>query len=46
MVADIQNKLAHAIVQSAEKILRREFSKEDQKQFEAELKENLPALLA
>ncbi|HRH93545.1 MAG TPA: F0F1 ATP synthase subunit B [Candidatus Peribacteria bacterium] len=46
MVADIQTKLAHAIVQSAEKILRREFSKEDQKQFEAELKENLPSMLA
>ncbi len=46
MVSDIQTKLAHAIVHSAEKILRREFSKEDQQQFETELKENLPSLLA
>ncbi len=45
MMASIQTKLAHAIVQSAEKILRREFSKEDQQQFENELKENLPAIL-
>ncbi|OGJ59435.1 ATP synthase F0 subunit B [Candidatus Peribacteria bacterium RIFCSPHIGHO2_01_FULL_55_13] len=43
---EMQSKLAHAIVLSAEKILRREFSKEDQESFEKELKENLPALTA
>lgn len=43
---EVQNKLAHAIVLSAEKILRREFSKEDQEHFENELKQNLPALAA
>ena len=42
----VQDKLARAIVLSAEKILRREFSKEDQQQFETELKENLPNLLS
>jgi F-type H+-transporting ATPase subunit b len=42
----VQDKLARAIVLSAEKILRREFSKEDQQQFESELKENLPTLLS
>ncbi len=46
MMNEIQHKLAHAIVQSAEKILRREFSKEDQDAFEDELKKNLPAMLA
>jgi F-type H+-transporting ATPase subunit b len=46
MMHDIQHKLAHAIVQSAEKILRREFSKEDQQQFEQELQQQLPTLLA
>lgn len=46
MVKEIQNKLAHAIVLSAEKILRREFSREDQESFENELKENLPSLLS
>lgn len=46
MVKEIQNKLAHAIVLSAEKILRREFSKEDQESFETELKENLPSMLS
>lgn len=46
MVKEIQNKLAHAIVLSAEKILRREFSKEDQESFEDELKKNLPSLLS
>lgn len=46
MVKEIQNKLAHAIVLSAEKILRREFSREDQESFEDELKENLPSLLS
>jgi F-type H+-transporting ATPase subunit b len=46
LVAEIQAKLAHAVVLSAEKILRREFSKEDQQQFETELKDSLPALLA
>lgn len=45
VVKEIQDKLAHAIVLSAEKILRREFSKEDQASFEAELKKNLPTLL-
>ena len=43
---ELQDKLAHAIVQSAEKILRREFSKEDQHAFEAELKSNIPSLIA
>ncbi len=43
---EVQDKLARAIVVSAEKILRREFSKEDQKNFEEELKQNLPNLLA
>lgn len=43
---EVQDKLAHAIVLSAEKILRREFSQEDQENFEAELKKNLPTLLA
>lgn len=46
VVKEIQDKLAHAIVLSAEKILRREFSKEDQQNFEDELKKNLPTLLA
>lgn len=46
MIHEVQNKLAHAIVLSAEKILRREFSKEDQKSFEEELKQNLPTLLS
>lgn len=46
MVKDIQTRLAHAIVGSAEKILRREFSKEDQKNFEEELKKELPSLLS
>ncbi len=46
MVREIQNKLAHAIVLSAEKILRREFSKDDQENFEDELKKNLPSLLS
>ena len=46
MVKEIQTKLAHAIVLSAEKILRREFSKEDQKNFEDELKENIPSMLS
>lgn len=43
---EVQDKLARAVVMAAEKILRREFSKEDQTQFEAELKQNLPTLLA
>ncbi len=43
---EVQEKLARAIVSSAEKILRREFSKADQDQFEAELKQNLPRLLS
>jgi F-type H+-transporting ATPase subunit b len=43
---EMQSKLAHAIVLSAEKILRREFSKEDQENLEKELKDNLPALAA
>lgn len=46
MVKEIQDKLAHAIVKSAETILRREFSKEDQESFEEELKKNLPSMLA
>ncbi len=46
MVKEIQNKLAHAIVLSAEKILRREFSKEDQESFETELKQSLPSMLS
>lgn len=46
VVKDIQTKLAHTIVTSAEKILRREFSKEDQASFEAELQKNLPSLLS
>jgi F-type H+-transporting ATPase subunit b len=46
MVREIQDKLAHAIVKSAENILRREFSKEDQASFEDELKKNLPAMLS
>ena len=46
MITDIQHKLAHAIVLSAEKILRREFSKEDQQSFEEELKQNLPSMLS
>ena len=46
MVREVQDKLAHAIVLSAEKILRREFSKEDQVSFEAELKKNLPSMLS
>lgn len=46
MMNEIQHKLAHAIVLSAEKILRREFSKEDQDAFEDELKKNLPTMLA
>ncbi len=46
MVRELQNKLAHAIVLSAEKILRREFSKEDQASFEDELKQNLPSMLS
>lgn len=45
VVKELQDKLAHAIILSAEKILRREFSKEDQASFEAELKKNLPTLL-
>lgn len=45
VVQELQDKLAHTIVQSAEKILRREFSKEDQESFETELKQNLPTLL-
>lgn len=45
VMKDIQERLAHAIVLSAEKILRREFSAEDQASFETELKENLPTLL-
>lgn len=46
VVKEVQDKLAHAIVLSAEKILRREFSKEDQESFEVELKKNLPTLLS
>jgi F-type H+-transporting ATPase subunit b len=46
VVKDIQTKLAHTIVSSAEKILRREFSAEDQAHFEEELKKNLPSLLS
>lgn len=46
MMRDIQHQLAHAIVLSAEKILRREFSKEDQEAFEEELKKNLPSMLS
>jgi F-type H+-transporting ATPase subunit b len=46
MVREMQTKLAHAIVLSAEKILRREFSKEDQENFEEELKSNLPSMLS
>ena len=46
MTRDVQDKLAHAIVHSAEKILRREFSKEDQVSFEDELKKNLPSMLS
>lgn len=45
LVREVQDKLAHAIVKSAEKILRREFSSEDQKKFEHELKENISAML-
>lgn len=46
MVKEIQDKLAHAIVKSAENILRREFSKKDQEEFEEVLKKNLPSMLA
>lgn len=46
MFREVQGKLAHAIVLSAEKILRREFSKEDQQNFEEELKKNLPSMLS
>jgi F-type H+-transporting ATPase subunit b len=46
MMKEIQEKLARTIVQSAEKILRREFSKEDQENFEDELKKNLPSMLS
>jgi F-type H+-transporting ATPase subunit b len=46
MIRDMQNKLAHTIVLSAEKILRREFSKEDQESFETELKKNIPSMLS
>ncbi len=46
LVKDVQDKLAHAIVKSAETILRREFSKEDQENFEEELKKNIPAMIA
>ena len=46
MTREVQDKLAHAIVHSAEKILRREFSKEDQASFEDELKKNLPSMLS
>ena len=46
MFKEVQNKLAHAIVLSAEKILRREFSKEDQRSFEDELKQNIPSMLS
>lgn len=46
LVRDVQDKLAHAIVKSAETILRREFSKEDQQSFEEELKKNIPAMIA
>lgn len=46
LVKEVQDKLAHAIVKSAEKILRREFSKEDQTSFEDELKKNLPSMLS
>ncbi len=46
VVKDIQDRLAHTIVASAEKILRREFSKEDQDAFELELKLKLPNLLS
>ena len=46
MANEMQNKLAHAIVLSAEKILRREFSKEDQESFEEELKQSLPSMLS
>ncbi len=46
MIREVQNKLAHAIVLSAEKILRREFSKADQENFETELKQNLPTMLS
>lgn len=46
MIREMQDKLAHAIVLSAEKILRREFSKEDQTNFETELKNNLPSMLS
>lgn len=42
---ELQDKMARAIVKSAEKILRREFSKEDQTSFENELKENIPSML-
>ncbi len=46
MIRELQTKLAHAIVLSAEKILRREFSKEDQESFEEELKKSLPSMLS
>lgn len=46
LVRDVQTKLAHAIVKSAETILRREFSTEDQQNFEEELKKNIPSMLA
>lgn len=46
LIRDVQDKLAHAIVKSAETILRREFSKEDQQSFEEELKKNIPAMIA
>ena len=46
MVKEMQNKMAHTIVLSAEKILRREFSKEDQESFEEELKKNIPTMLS
>lgn len=46
LVHEVQDKLAHAIVKSAETILRREFSEQDQKGFEEELKKNLPSMLS
>ena len=46
MIKDLQQKLAHTIIHSAEKILKREFSKEDQAEMEADLEKALPTLLA
>lgn len=46
MMKELQQKLAHTIIHSAEKILKREFSKEDQAEMEADLEKALPTLLA